>query len=217
MAFFGGAGAPSGSFSNFPEVSRDGREEGNAIYRPGEPGAAESGIRPRLQWNSRPAPARPAQVRAGAGLRARGALGVLRAVRGGGRPPGRGWGPTRSPQTAVPGTLGAAGAFGIGSLGVDGDGRVSLQGQGGAGSRGSRRLVQSSTEVWGRDGAGREETVGLGARMLRLGPVQEPEGRRWGLGPFPAGVGGQASRAVKGAPTSGAEAQRSAGVGGPAS
>lgn len=59
--------------------------------------------------------------------------------------------------------------------------------------------------------------MGLGARMLRLGPVQEPEGRRWGLGPFPAGVGGQASRAVKGAPTSGAEAQRSAGVGGPAS
>uniref|UniRef100_A0A673TKE9 Serpin H1 n=2 Tax=Suricata suricatta TaxID=37032 RepID=A0A673TKE9_SURSU len=59
--FFGGAGAPSGSFSNFPEVSRDGREEGNAIYRSGEPGAAVSGIRPRLEWDYGPAPASPAQ------------------------------------------------------------------------------------------------------------------------------------------------------------
>ena len=40
LAFFGEAGAPSGSFSNFPEVSRDGREVGwgNAIYRSGARG-----------------------------------------------------------------------------------------------------------------------------------------------------------------------------------
>lgn len=77
--------------------------------------------------------------------------------------------------------------------------------------------MRGSTEVWGRGGDGREETVGLGARMPRLAPVQEPEGRRWDLGPFPVGVGSQASFAVKGASASGAGAQGTARAGGPVS
>lgn len=52
--------------------------------------------------------------------------------------------------------------------------------------------------------------------MLVLASVREPEGRRWGLGPFPVGVGGQASFTANGASASGAEAQGSSGVGGPA-
>lgn len=51
LAFFGEAGAPSGSFSNFPEVSRDGREVGwgNAIYRSGARGRGG-------EWNPFAAP-----------------------------------------------------------------------------------------------------------------------------------------------------------------
>ena len=90
LAFFGGAGAPSGSFSNFPEVSRDGREVGwgNAIYRSGERGRGG-------EWNPfaalvrhcdcgpRASPARPGEGQGrGRPGGAAGALGVLKKTRG---------------------------------------------------------------------------------------------------------------------------------------
>ena len=90
-------------------------------------GAAESGIRSRLQCDTVtavPAPAQPGQVGAGAAGRSGGSfLGGLKGMRGE-RRPGEGLGANQShrlsPQTGVPGTFGAAGELGRWRVG-DGD------------------------------------------------------------------------------------------------
>lgn len=92
LAFFGGARVPSGSFSNFPEVSRDGAGGGDTIYRAGDRwscGECSLSVRPRLQrLSSVPPPARPAQVRGGGCPGLGVGVGVAQGSERGGRPPG---------------------------------------------------------------------------------------------------------------------------------
>lgn len=88
LAFFGGARVPSGSFSNFPEVSRDGAGGGDTIYRAGDRwsiGEWSLSVRPPAapvpELCPRASPAGPGEGRELPGLGGGGG-GLLQGVRG---------------------------------------------------------------------------------------------------------------------------------------